>query len=191
MRKGEFLPRVKRICKCGNEFEVRQKRVDQGKGQYCSKKCMYQFRVRPSGLKYKLVNDNPTSFKKGFNPWNKGTVGICKPNSGSIKKGQRISKETEFKKGCTPLNWKGDKVGYNSLHRWVQRHKGKASICSVCGTDKNVQWANLSHEYKRDLNDFEQMCGKCHRAYDKDYLGIATKKFNLKHRSWKDRKRPA
>lgn len=54
-----------------------------------------------------------------------------------------------------------------------------------------VLLANLSHEYKRDLNDFEQMCSKCHRAYDKDHLGIATKKFNLKHRSWRDRRRPA
>jgi len=90
-----------------------------------------------------------------------------------------------------PLTWKGDKVGYHALHTWVTRHKGKAVKCYECGTNKNVQWANLSHEYKRDLNDFREMCGKCHRAYDKNHLGIATKKFNLKHRSWKDRKRPS
>lgn len=37
-------------------------------------------------------------------PWNKGTKGIMKKNSGSIKKGERISKETEFGKGNIPWN---------------------------------------------------------------------------------------
>jgi hypothetical protein len=31
---------------------------------------------------------NKTSFKKGQEPWNKGTTGIMKANSGSFKKGQ-------------------------------------------------------------------------------------------------------
>ena len=33
--------------------------------------------------------------------WNKGTKGICKSNSGSIKKGERRGITTEFKKGST------------------------------------------------------------------------------------------
>lgn len=41
------------------------------KGNYC-KPCGYKHRKRPSGLKYNLVKDNPTSFKKGMTPWNKG-----------------------------------------------------------------------------------------------------------------------
>lgn len=32
---------------------------------------------RPTGLKYKKHKDNPTSFKKGLSPWNKGTKGVC------------------------------------------------------------------------------------------------------------------
>lgn len=29
-------------------------------------------RKRPTGLKYNLLKENPTSFKKGFTPWNSG-----------------------------------------------------------------------------------------------------------------------
>ena len=36
---------------------------------------------------------NKTSFKKGIVPWNKGTAGIMKPNSGSFKKGQKSLKK--------------------------------------------------------------------------------------------------
>ena len=54
-------------------------------------------------------------------PWNKGTKGICKPNSGSFKKGQKPSytpmikgisffKKGEFKKGTIP--WNKGKKGY-------------------------------------------------------------------------------
>jgi hypothetical protein len=35
----------------------------------------------------------------GTIPWNKGIKGSVKPNSGSIKKGQRISVKTEIKPG--------------------------------------------------------------------------------------------
>ena len=38
-------------------------------------------------------------FREGKVPWNKGTKGLTKPNSGSFKRGEHRSKETEFKKG--------------------------------------------------------------------------------------------
>jgi hypothetical protein len=37
-------------------------------------------------------------------PWNKGTKGVMKKNSGSFVKGERVSKKTEFKKGIIPWN---------------------------------------------------------------------------------------
>ena len=57
-----------------------------------------------------------TSNMSGRNPWNKGLIGFqaghrpynTKPNKTSIKKGQRLSPKTEFKKGCIPAN-KGKK----------------------------------------------------------------------------------
>ena len=65
--------------------------------------------------------------------------------------------------------WKGDGVGYVSLHKWVRKHLGESKICAVCGTDdedKTYNWANLSGRYIRDLSDWKRMCLSCHRKYD-------------------------
>lgn len=64
--------------------------------------------------------------------------------------------------------WKGDKVGKSALHNWVEKHKGKPKKCEHCGTTKAKQydWANISGEYKRELNDFKRLCRSCHAKYD-------------------------
>lgn len=97
--------------------------------------------------------------KKGLQmAWNKGTKGIMKVNSGSF-----TSKRTLGEKNC---NWKGDNVGYDALHSWIRRKLGKADKCSECGKTSGVQWANKSHEYKRDLLDWEKLCNRCHKIFD-------------------------
>lgn len=87
--------------------------------------------------------------------------------------GQHHSTETEFKKndkritGKNSYQWKGEDVGYNGVHSWIKRQKGKASnhICEFCG--KQAQhWANVDHKYHRNLDDFISLCAKCHRKYD-------------------------
>jgi hypothetical protein len=160
MKKGEKIPRIKRICKCGKEFEVRPKRIEQGRGEYCSMSCKYKYRVRPKGLVYNLVKDNPTKFKQGDNPWNKG-----------------------IKTGLIPVNFKHENVGYDALHDWVKRHKEKAICCEHCGHVGYLEWANKSHEYKRDLNDWIALCKRCHIKYDRESgaWGVATQKYNLKN----------
>lgn len=64
--------------------------------------------------------------------------------------------------------WKGDKVGYRGLHLWVQRHKGKPERCEHCATTnaKRFVWANVSRQYKRDLDDWIRLCSSCHNIYD-------------------------
>jgi len=59
---------------------------------------------------------------------------------------------------------------YNTLHRWIGRKYGPASKCEKCHTDRTqrFQWANISGDYKRDRNDFMQLCAKCHYKYDID-----------------------
>lgn len=67
-------------------------------------------------------------------------------------------------------NWKGDKVGYGALHVWVRKYKGTPNKCEFCQTiqAKRYYWANKSREYKRDLDDWLRLCGKCHWRYDQD-----------------------
>lgn len=87
------------------------------KGKYC-KKCGYKHRIKPKGLKYKIVKENKAWFKKGSKPWNSGTRGIQKPTSGSIKKGEHRGKNTELKKGSIPWN-KGKKyIKISGINHW-------------------------------------------------------------------------
>jgi len=63
-------------------------------------------------------------------------------------------------------NWKGNKVGYGVLHKWVKRNLVKPNICSLCNKKNRVELTNISGEYKRDLKDWEWLCRKCHMIKD-------------------------
>lgn len=73
-------------------------------------------------------------------------------------------------KGNENYNWKGDKVGYRALHRWVEKWKGKSETCENCGKiglkGHNIHWANIDHQYKRVLEDWIRLCTTCHAEYD-------------------------
>lgn len=73
-----------------------------------------------------------------------------------------------FKRNDKHPNWKGDDAGYQALHAWVRLRKGKPSVCEKCGTTdaKKYEWANISHEYKRDVDDWIRLCTSCHRYFD-------------------------
>jgi len=104
---------------------------------------------------------------------------------GGVEKGRHLSPKTEFKKGrSNPFKnkeqpsikgekngfWKGDEVGYFALHNWVRRNYGIPTKCEECGKEiesgKGIQWANVSGEYKRDRDDWEALCVRCHVMKD-------------------------
>lgn len=62
-----------------------------------------------------------------------------------------------------------NKTRYHAIHRWVYKNNGKATICEMCGTkdSKTYEWSNKSGEYNQDLEDWWQLCKKCHHKYDK------------------------
>ena len=72
-------------------------------------------------------------FEKGQIPWNKG------------KKGWTKGTKAGFQKAEKNFKWKGKKVKYFGLHKWVLENKGKAITCEMCGEKNNIQWANKSH----------------------------------------------
>lgn len=127
-------------------------------------------------------NHNGREFTVGGAPWNKGKklssehraklsgVRIGKP---SWNKGERMPSKT----GENNHMWKGDGVSYRALHRWVERHLGKASRCESCSASglsgRKIHWSNISHEYKRRLDDWQRLCAKCHKAYDNNQLKVA------------------
>lgn len=156
-------------CACGKEFITKSYKLNAGKGKYCSLKCKYKYTKRRLGLIYIKHKENPTSFKKGLVPWNKDSVGLCKPNITSFQKGEHRSMKTEFSIGETlgenNAKWKGDAVGYDGLHTWVRRRLGKADHCCLCNgiKAKKYYWHNISLKYKRDLSDWQSLCPSCHR----------------------------
>ena len=63
--------------------------------------------------------------------------------------------------------WKGNKVGYDALHTWIYRRKGRPLFCEFCGKKEGkFEWANKSRKYLRNLSDWISLCISCHKKYD-------------------------
>lgn len=131
---------------CGERFGRTPSQLDRRKSQkvYCSKQCMSE------------------AFK-GRRAWNKGMKGYLE----GVKKWDGLAGEENPR-------WKGSNISYRSLHNWVVYHLGRAIKCTECGLDETPEgkkryfdWANISGEYKRDLEDWKQLCKLCHKAFDK------------------------
>lgn len=63
-------------------------------------------------------------------------------------------------------NWKGDNVGYGRLHAWVRQNKPEPKHCVDCESSPPRDLANISQEYKRDIDDWEYLCRRCHMLKD-------------------------
>lgn len=66
--------------------------------------------------------------------------------------------------------WTGNKVKTRQLHQWVEEHKIKTGFCEDCHKNESevgiLDLANISGEYKRDVNDFKWQCRGCHIKSD-------------------------
>ena len=62
--------------------------------------------------------------------------------------------------------WKGDRVGMIALHEWVAKYKKRPYLCENCLIEKSRDLANISQKYKRDLDDWEWLCRRCHMKKD-------------------------
>lgn len=63
--------------------------------------------------------------------------------------------------------WMGD--NYTSLptvHVWIRRRKPKPEFCECCKVKRPYDLANIRGTYKRDINDYEWLCRKCHMVKD-------------------------
>lgn len=97
---------------------------------------------------------------KGIKGFQKGNILGSRP---SPLKGKHLS--NYYRPG-----WKETGVSYRTLHRWVERWKGKPAICEHCGKKKttvqSIQWANKSGKYLRNLKDWISLCVPCHMKFD-------------------------
>ena len=117
---------------------------------------------------------NSWGFKKGFSFWKnkkRSREDIKKMSKSHI--GKYLAEDA--------CNWKGDKVGYHGLHKWISRCLGKPKTCEYCKktglVGKKIHWANIDGKYKRDLGDWVRLCASCHLKFDR-YKTIIIKKTN-------------
>ena len=97
-----------------------------------------------------------TALKYGFGKWMKG-----KKLSVEHIKNRSISQS-----GKNSGLWKGDKVGYFSLHAWVRKYKPKVDSCEFCGLVKKLDLANKNGTYDRNFDSYLWLCHSCHFKYD-------------------------
>ncbi len=57
-------------------------------------------------------------------------------------------------------------AGIEAIHIWVKKRKPKPKFCECCNLKPPYDLANISGEYKRDVDDFEWLCRKCHMEKD-------------------------
>ena len=57
---------------------------------------------------------------------------------------------------------------YAAIHWWVRKNKPKSEVCEKCGKKKDytLEVANISGNYKRDINDYLYLCRRCHMIQD-------------------------
>jgi hypothetical protein len=136
-----LLPIPTKKCEsCGNEFAKKSNcsKKEWGKRRGCSPSCAAKIR------------------------------GLAWLEAVRFQPGSHIGKATQFKKGQTPHNWKGDNASYAAIHMWVRAHYGTPRSCELCKTTdrKMYHWSNISGEYKRERSDWQRLCVPCHKRYD-------------------------
>ena len=109
----------------------------------------------------------------------------------------------EYLKGEKHCNWKGENVGITSKHIWLINNYGSASHCEnrdnhifdfECNniSDKYAYALKNDKEYKKNKENFYELCYSCHKKYDlkKGWKGSSTsyKKGNIPFT--KGKKRP-
>lgn len=75
---------------------------------------------------------------------------------------------TDMKLGIT-------RTEYNRIHKWAERKLTKVGKCFHCGVSGRTQWSNIDHEYRQEPTEYQEVCAKCHNAYDRQHLQIERK----------------
>jgi len=60
------------------------------------------------------------------------------------------------------------KTEYNRAHKWAERNLKRTRTCFYCGAWGSTQWSNIDHQYRLDPEEWQEVCAKCHHAYDRE-----------------------
>ncbi len=164
--KGKKCPQISRRMAGRKISDEIRKRMSEAKKRNPTKYWLGKERPEMKVQKYALGYKHTEEAKKKISEASKGNK-YC---LGLIQSKETIRKRVDKFIGEKHWKWKGEDVGYRSLHHWVIRNLGKAKRCSICGkegTGREIHWANIDHKYRRNTEDFIEMCAECHGEYDK------------------------
>lgn len=84
---------------------------------------------------------------------------------------QKLRDRVKNQVGEKNPSWRGDKITYSNMHKWVNKNKGRPSLCEHCGTTtaKRYEWASTTNKLFRDLNSYIRLCNRCHHVYDNQW----------------------
>lgn len=148
---------IKNCEECMELFKYSPSVERKGHARFCSRVCqgLWQSYERSGKKPYEMTKQIKENISEA-------TKGRKSPNKG---------KKMPWVTGDNNHNWKGDNASYRSLHSWVARKLGQPTTCSECGKTnlfgRAIHWSNISGDYRRELDDWQRLCAKCHGAYDK------------------------
>jgi hypothetical protein len=152
-----------KCSRCSNKFYVIPSAEKLGFNQFCSRKCKNPPLFKVCRICRKEFRIKPSYYYKRF---------TCSRNCFQIDCKTRnkywLNKKRPEMIGKNNWKWKGDKVGYGGLHMWIKGQKGKPLFCKMkdITCQGKFEWANISHTYKRDIEDFMSLCKSHHARYD-------------------------
>lgn len=80
---------------------------------------------------------------------------------------ETIQKMKEIKLGESNPMWKDyNSLSYRRIHVRMGDIIKKPEFCQICNTSKPQDLANISGEYKNDINDWQWLCRRCHMISD-------------------------
>lgn len=145
--------------------------LKQYKKTFCSNECKHAGQIKRLKKPCELCGEemllSPHWFKKRKYCSNK-CVGLASRTKDIPESERKIQKK--LVKSKVNNNWSGDGVSYRAIHKYIKRRKEKPIKCELCGetpTHKTgLDLANISQEYKRDIDDWEWLCRRCHMTKD-------------------------
>lgn len=122
---------------------------------YCNRDCYYPPIYRNCAICGTIKRFFPSAVKK--------------TKSGNLfcsKKCLYIYRKMTAPKGENSPVYKGDEAKYSARHMWIKANFEMKDYCDHCGKNDKLEWANVSGEYKRDREDWLNLCRSCHRKFD-------------------------
>jgi hypothetical protein len=155
--------KLKKRCECCNDiFYVLPSRNYK---RFCSISCFAK-----NGIKIGII-------KPVLGGWNKG-----KKTPLSVRQKQsraKLENPVRYWLGKKRFDMRNDKSfkknnpnEYSKVHKWVYKNLADAGKCELCGSEKKLVWSNKNHLYKKDRKDWQRLCQRCHKRYDKEVLKI-------------------